>query len=200
MIHSISVLLLVAGAATGPQESSDRPDPIAALRSLVDHEAFGDAAEALAGFPEPVRTREDVYLRFKAFDLAGASAAGERAIASSPNDTEILRILGDIDAMERRFDKAAAHYRAARKAISTDPRLTDSQREAELAAMKVRDRYLQQEREYQELVTSSNQSVRSFAGLCYIFLALLAFISFGLAIGSPRARSNLKNNNTKASI
>lgn len=168
--------------AAAPQDDLAHPDPIAAIRAMVNRGEFADAAEALAGLPDPMRTRESVYLLFKSYDLRRAYEQGERSLQNDPNDVETLRILGDIDAMEKRLRRARQRYTAAKEAFDKDSHLTtDAARESEERLLQFREPYLAREEKYQESVAAAVRNSRSWAGLCIVLMGLLGaggFLTF----------------------
>lgn len=184
----VAVVLAMLAPGTCAQDENTHPETVREIRAMVGRLEFADAAEALAGLPEPVRTREELYLRFRAYDLAQAYDAGMKAASNNRNDTEVFRILGDIDAMERRFDRAAQQYEAAKKALARDPALDDAGRRAEAAALKERDQYLLRERAYESSVRESLRNIQSLSGICFVGIGIAGLSCFAFALRRPRGR------------
>jgi hypothetical protein len=160
------------------QNDPARPDPVGAIRAMVDRGDFADASEALQGLPETVRFREESYLRFRAYDLPGALRCAEKHFERDRNDVELLRIAGDAAAMERRFDEAQRYYAEARSRLESDPRLTDVAREAESAGLENRAVYVERELKYQKEVAAAEArattaAVAACGGLVVLFAVVM---------------------------
>ncbi|MFN0208029.1 MAG: hypothetical protein ACKVS6_17120 [Planctomycetota bacterium] len=169
-------------------QSDGRTDPVAVIRAMVDRGEFADAAEALTGLPETIRHREAAFLYFKTYDLARTREAGAKHLAVDRNDVELLRILGDVAAMDRRFDDSEKLYREAKEKLETDPRLSDAARESEAAAIEYRFRYIEDERANLASVKRAEDRVGiavylAVGALAFVFVASL-FVA--LAFGRPK--------------
>lgn len=167
--------------AASYQSDGTRTDPVSVIRAMVDRGEYTDAAEALDGLPETIRHREAAYLYFQARDLARTRESGMKHLAIDRNDVELLRILGDSAAMERRLDESEKLYQEAKGKLTTDPRLTDAMQDSELSALEYRFKYIQNERGRLASVKGAEDRVRIGVYLSAGALGLVFVISLLVA-------------------
>ncbi|HKD99864.1 MAG TPA: tetratricopeptide repeat protein, partial [Planctomycetota bacterium] len=143
-----AAVVLLASARQGPA-----PDPLGRVREMLQRGEVADAAEAVAGLPEPARTRMEAWVSLAGRDLEGARRFGERALERNPQDPEILFLLAHVAAKQSDLDECARRAGDAR-AVRAGPW-------PELDAL---ERWLAEQRTYLERLATARTRSRVAMG------------------------------------
>jgi hypothetical protein len=153
-------------------------DPIEAIRALVARGDYADAAEAIAGLPWPQRDRELANLHFQTFSLRASRQAALRVLDREPDDSEMVRVLADLDFTEGRYADAREGYVKAKSAVAGDPRLSDTDREHAESVLTGREEMLRSAASYRDAAHAAERTALTVAsgGAAVLLLAGLVLV------------------------
>lgn len=193
VVHTLGAFLTLSTTpgSVCAQSQGERVDPRVTIRALIKRGMYYDAHEAILGLPDSVRPREEAFLRFQCMDFPSARAFALRALKSEANDTELLRMLGDIEVMDGRQVTGQQYYQKARAALTSDPRLQgDADREEEARILTYRDLYVTRETDYRTRVRSAERRTETLANLGFILVGSIGALALYLGhAGGSRAKN-----------
>lgn len=165
-------------------------DPIEAIRALVARGDYADASEAIAGLPWPQRDRELALFHFQTFSLRASRQAALRVLDREPDDSEMVRVLADLDFTEGRYADAREGYVKAKTAVTSDPRLTDADREHAESVLTGRVEMLRSAASYRDATNAAERTALTVAsgGAAFLLLAgivLVVWARRGVKLAAP---------------
>jgi hypothetical protein len=185
---ALALTLLGLAPLLYQQNGAGGSDPLRTIHAMVQRGDYSDAMEAIAGLPEPHKSREEAFLGFETFNISRARDACIRALAADPKDTAVLRTLGDVAFIDGDLRESRARYDAAASAAEHDPRLGDADRAAENRTLEQRRDMLDREESYRGRVRSAERrAVLGAAGILAFWLGCLAAGIAFVARASRRA-------------